>query len=76
MTPVCATLLDVIFRNNFDISFTFGMILEDMSDHFPIIALADLDVVTSNKRHRLPSQLSKYFAIIIKNEIGQGLQLN
>ncbi|KAJ8020126.1 hypothetical protein HOLleu_41993 [Holothuria leucospilota] len=47
VTSHCTSLLDVIFTNSLCLNFTSGVIVDDISDHFPVFILANLDVAAS-----------------------------
>lgn len=47
VTSHCASLLDVIFTNSLCLNSASGVSVDDISDHFPVFTLANLDVAAS-----------------------------
>lgn len=76
ITSHSATLLDVIFTNSPSLSSTSGIICDDISDHFPVFTIVDIDNVKTSipsitlRRHVNPATI-RLFRSAIENETWQ-----
>ena len=72
ITSTSATLIDNIFTNDYDNTFTSGNLVTTLSDHLAQILIVPI----RNTRHKEPKKVHRYFQKILRDKdiISRGLQ--